>query len=337
MKQLCLFGLSVSVCLSVACSPSEGGPNGGQPTSGASGAPAVPSAGTGGDAGGAQAGSASGGAAGGAGVAGTGGDAGGVAGSGGAAGSAGAGSSPMDPSTGCGKPATQELDEWVRYTVMAADLEREYFVRLPEDYDAQKPYRLLFTFPGCGGRGDGVLPLYNAPMADAIVVGPSPDGECFVYQENSKDTAFFDAMLPVVQDSYCVDQNRIFTSGHSSGSWFSNVLGCFRSDIVRAQGNIAGGFPGNGNNCLPNNIAAIFIHDLNDEDNDIEGSIRARDRLLTLNGCGTETQPIEPSPCVEYQGCMAGYPVVWCQTMGQGHARQDALSVPAIYDFFARF
>jgi polyhydroxybutyrate depolymerase len=291
------------------------------------------SAGTGGAAAGAaQGGTVSGGAAGNAGA-----SMGGAAGSAGAAGSGGAGGSAMAPRAGCSKAATQELDEWVRYTVMADNLEREYFVRLPEGYNPEKPYRLLFTLPGCGGNGDGVLPLYNAENYDAIMVGPSPDGECFVYEEESKDTAFFDAMLTVVQDSYCVDKNRIFSSGHSSGSWFSNVLGCYRSNVFRGTGHIAGGFPGSVDSCLPNKIAGIFVHDLNDNDNVIAGGIKARDRLLTLNGCSTETQPIEPSPCVEYQGCMPGYPVVWCQTMGQGHDRQDDLSVPAIYNFFARF
>jgi len=80
-----------------------------------------------------------------------------------------------------------------------------------------------------------------------------------------------------------------------------------------------------------------LIHDADDPENNISGGIKARDRLLKLNGCSTETKPVAPEPCVEYQGCKAGYPVVWCQTAGKGHSRQDALTVPAIYDFFEQF
>lgn len=85
-------------------------------------------------------------------------------------------------------------------------------------------------------------------------------------------------------------------------------------------------------------IAGILIHDHDDPENNVSGGMKARDRLIALNGCTTETKPVEPSPCVEYQGCKAGYPVIWCETTTmQGHSRQDKLSVPAIYNFFAQF
>jgi poly(3-hydroxybutyrate) depolymerase len=340
MKQLC-FAIGLGGVLLGGCSSSED-PSGGVGTSGTAGSAAggvVGQAGAGSSAGGvsghsAVAGSASQAGAGGA-------PAGGAAGMSGAAGSGGAGGGPdnsLKPSAGCTKPANQALDEWVRYTLTAKEIEREYFVRLPEGYDPLKPYRLMFTFPGCTGKGDGAVPLFNAPGADAIFVGPSPDGDCFVYGLDSKDVAFFDEMLKVVEANYCVDQNRIFTSGHSSGSWLSNVLGCQRSNILRAQGNISGALPGlDMSKCLTQSIAGMLIHDQDDPENDVAGGIEARDRLLKLNGCGTETKPIAPEPCVAYQGGKTGYPVIWCQTQGEGHSRQDSLTVPALYDFFARF
>ena len=347
MKQLCLaFGL-MGVVLA-GCSSSES-PASGSTTAGANSV----TAGAGGSAAGQAGASSTAGAnvTGGAGAggnsslagAGTGGSVGGAGAGGmsGAAGSGGAAGGPdgsVKPTLGCNKATTQELDKWVRFTATIQATEREYFVRLPKAYDAKKPYRLMFTFPGCTGKGNGALPLFNAPGADAIFVGPSPDGDCFVYGLDSKDVMFFDAMLKVVEDSYCVDQNRVFTSGHSSGSWLSNVLGCQRSNILRGQGNVSGALPGlDQSKCLTQGIAGMFIHDQNDPENDISGGIKARDRLLKLNGCSTETKPITPTPCVEYQGCKAGYPVVWCQTSGQGHSRQDGLTVPAIYNFFAQF
>ena len=348
MKQL-YFAIGLGAALLGGCSGSET-PSDSTPAAGAGGNNAavggsVPTqAGAGGSAGtnpisaGGVAGSAaqagSGGALGGAGASGSAGmTAGGASGGGG-----GGPDGSMKPSSGCSKPANQSLNQWVRYTATIQATEREYFVRLPKNYDPAKPYRLMCTFPGCTGKGNGALPLFNAPGADAIFVGPSPDGDCFVYGLDSKDVAFFDDMLKTVEASYCVDQNRVFTSGHSSGSWLSNVLGCQRSNILRAQGNVSGALPGlDQSKCLTQSIAGIFIHDENDPENNISGGIKARDRLLKLNGCGTTTQPIAPSPCVEYQGCKAGYPVIWCQTSGQGHSRQDTLTVPAIYDFFAGF
>ena len=251
----------------------------------------------------------------------------------------------MKPSAGCTKEANQEFGKWVRSTLMSQGLEREYFVYLPQGYDPDpmKPYRLMFSFTGCGSKGDYAPRLFEAPGADAIVVGPTAAEACFAYTAESTDVLFFDEILKVMNANFCVDQNRVFTSGMSSGSWFSNVLGCTRTNVLRAQGNIAGCWPDDGRLdpaiCQKHNIAQIAIHDEDDDKNPIACGIVARDRLLTLNGCSMETPPVPvaPSPCVEYQGCKPGYPVIWCQTQGQGHSRQESLSIPALYNFFAQF
>ncbi|HKY39308.1 MAG TPA: hypothetical protein VJN18_25395 [Polyangiaceae bacterium] len=354
MKQFCFAIVLVGVL--GGCAGAEV-PSGGGPGAGGNAGQAGASSGAGGVSVGGMVGSmplaGMGGALGGAGMSG-----GGGAGGGGVGGVGGDGpDTSMKPSTGCTKPANQALEEWVKHTVMAQDpesmalLNREYFVRLPANYNPANPYRLMFVFPGCGGKGDGAVPLFNAPGADAIVVGgsPAPGENCMVYEANSKDVMFFDAMLKVVQESFCVDQNRMFTSGFSSGSWFSNVLGCQRSNILRAQGNISGCWPDDGRLdpaveagmpstvCEKRNIAGIFIHDASDGTNTLECGIMARNRLLLHNGCTMETRPVEPDPCVEYQGCKSGYPVIWCQTDGTGHSRQDGLTIPAIYNFFAQF
>lgn len=58
---------------------------------------------------------------------------------------------------------------------------------------------------------------------------------------------------------------------------------------------------------------------------------------LEMNHCGMDTKPFDPSPCVEYQGCDPGYPVVWCQTSGQAHNRQDTLARTAFWNFFKQW
>jgi hypothetical protein len=83
-------------------------------------------------------------------------------------------------------------------------------------------------------------------------------------------------------------------------------------------------------------IAHMFVHDRMDMDNLIEWNEPARDRLLMVNHCDDTLEPIaeDPAPCVRYQGCDDGYPVVWCATGNQGHARQDELAAPAFWRFF---
>ena len=61
-----------------------------------------------------------------------------------------------------------------------------------------------------------------------------------------------------------------------------------------------------------------------------------RDSLVTYNGCSTDTKPVHPSPCVAYQGCMPGYPMVWCVSPGDPHAI-PSFAAGAIATFFQQF
>lgn len=67
----------------------------------------------------------------------------------------------------------------------------------------------------------------------------------------------------------------------------------------------------------------------------LEHGRAARDVFLARIGCGTATTPVTPSPCVSYEGCTAGYPVVWCEFSG-GHTPMSN-SGPAIWAFFSQF
>ena len=353
MKQFC-FAIALAGVLS-GCAPTAPSSNGSGAGGNAGAAGNVTQAGAGSGTGGVSVGGVAGSAA----LAGMGGAMGGGqagtsgAAAGGGAGGVGAGGEGPDtsvkPSMGCMNPTMQALDEWVHYKLTIQNAERDYAVRLPKTFDPTKPHRLLFTFPWGNGDSETTSPYYNQPNADGIFVGVTSLDGFFEYTANSYDVEYFDKLLEVVKANFCVDENRIFASGMSSGSWFTNVLGCQRSNVLRAQGNISGCWPDDGRLdpaveagmpstvCEKRNIAGIFIHDASDGTNTLECGIMARNRLLLHNGCTMETRPVEPDPCVEYQGCKSGYPVIWCQTDGTGHSQQDGLTIPAIYNFFAQF
>ncbi len=264
------------------------------------------------------------------------------------------GGAPLDgntvnPSTGCGMPPSQPTTKYVQYninvttglaaTYVAQYSARNYYVWLPTNYDSTRPYTTVFLGPGCGGNGESVLPMQNASTTNAILVGLSPVGQCFMTSAaDSPEIAFFDAALSKVESSFCVDKSRVYIAGFSSGSWLSNLIGCARAGIVRAQGNATGGLPPVPTCTGP--IAAMLAHDEGDPANNISGGEAARDRILKQNGCSlTETMPYDagrPSMCVQYQGCPAAYPVVWCPTTGQGHSDQvvTGLSVPGFWNFW---
>jgi predicted esterase len=252
-------------------------------------------------------------------------------------------------SAGCGTNPMQTTAKYVQYNInvttglaasyVAQYTARNYYVWLPTDYDPTRPYTTVFLGPGCGGNGESVLPMQNASTSNAILVGLSPVGQCFMTSAaDSPEIAFFDAVLSTVESSFCVDKAHVFIAGFSSGSWLSNLIGCARAGIVRGQGNATGGLPPVPTCAGP--IAAMLAHDENDPANNISGGEAARDRILKINGCSlTETMPYDagrPSMCVQYQGCPAAYPVVWCPTTGQGHSDQVAtgLSVPGFWNFW---
>ncbi|HET6283976.1 MAG TPA: hypothetical protein VFH73_23675 [Polyangia bacterium] len=266
------------------------------------------------------------------------------------------GRAPAIPSTGCGQPAGQALMMYVRKNIMVKNTARVYDLLLPDAYDPKRVYPLIMTSHGC----DGSIPfrIERVTKTDAIVVAPrTAGGGCFNTGPGSAslvEVDYFDVMLADVEAKTCVDKARVFHTGHSSGSWLSNLLGCARAGVttgpsggLRGQGNTAGGMP-----VLPactGPIAAILAHDMKDDQNAFHLGELARDRILKVNGCSDTTvpwdydgDPATPSPCVMYQGCMPGFPVVWCPTNGKGHSDQVGppfpnLSTIGFWRFWSQF
>jgi polyhydroxybutyrate depolymerase len=217
---------------------------------------------------------------------------------------------------------------------------RNYFVRLPTNYDPTKAYPISMGGGGCGsgdgksGNGGG-LTAYSKGETDVIQVGLSyvwTGGACFEDDYvNTPDAPYFDAVLADLEAHYCVDKSKVYVDGYSSGAWESYMLGCARAGVVRAIGTAAGGLRITRPPCTTVPIAAMMLNGLQDDENpigplttpknDSYGSAPARDDILMRNGCiGTQNTPWDPDypGCVQYTGCPAEFPVVWCAYM-DGH------------------
>ncbi|HEY0707754.1 MAG TPA: hypothetical protein VGG33_13205 [Polyangia bacterium] len=326
--------------------------------SGGGGGAAAATGGRGGDAG-----AGSGGTGGGSGGTGPGGDAGGSAADargegrdGGDAGAGDGGPAPAQPSEGCGKPAGQELATYIRKTAKAAirGQTRVYDLYLPAGYDPKRAYRTIFLGHGCDGSIP--YPMQEASKGDAILVALRAaesktrfGAGCFdTMPKDSIEIPYFDQILKDVSEDHCVDKARVFIAGHSSGSYLSYLIGCARAGVVRGEGNTAGGLPPGAPAC-GGPIAALMGHDTRDQFNSYAGGEAARDRILTANGCRKETVPYDwdgnpatPTPCVSYQGCRPGYPVVWCSTTGQGappayHPDMIPITTVGLWRFWSQF
>jgi poly(3-hydroxybutyrate) depolymerase len=240
---------------------------------------------------------------------------------------------PPVGSSGCGVQASQETGEWV-----SQDGSRQWAIYLPDNYDPNRAYPLVVQLHGCTS-GTNNVPVERESGEDAIHVRGTGSGANTCWDTNA-DVEFFDTIVDGVKTASCVDENRVFAAGYSSGSWLISVLACTRGDVLRAAGTVAGG-NALGNADCAGTIAQIFIHDLDDTENRWQdgngGHVTAMNRLIEENGCTPDNPvPEDPAPCVRYQGCGEN-PIKHCPTTGEGHNRQDDFAAAAFWEFFSEF
>jgi poly(3-hydroxybutyrate) depolymerase len=231
----------------------------------------------------------------------------------------------------------QPTEQWLQRNVNAGGTVRTYFVWLPQGYDPDRDYPVVYQFHGCSNnREANNVPVEDESGNDAIHVRGRAIEPCWDESETGTGVALFDAMVPQIENEFSVDTTRQFVTGYSSGAFVAHALACVRTHMLRGVATVAGGYWGNSNSC-GGPVTALLIHDQNDTSVDISLGEALRDSYLGRNGCdvGATTTPTDYPPCEAYSGCDAGYPVVWCQTSGQDHSRQDNLAAPAFWDFFS--
>lgn len=161
------------------------------------------------------------------------------------------------PSAGYGK----ELGDFKSgtYTIESAGLTRQYTIDIPEDYDKNKTYRLIFAMHMMGGSMQTMVDqnyygLKTYAERDGIpVIFVAPQG----YTDRSpwrgrddKDHIFFADMLDLFKDKLRIDTSRIFSCGFSFGAMFTYSLSLSFQKDLRAVACYA---PANWNIYLPEN------------------------------------------------------------------------------------
>jgi poly(3-hydroxybutyrate) depolymerase len=242
---------------------------------------------------------------------------------------------------GCGK-----TDHPVsgKATIDVDGTKREYILKLPDNYDPNKSYKLIFCFHWWGGTMDDVVSgqmcngsYYGLPaLANNTAIFVSPQGlDDAWWNEDGSDIKFVKAMHNYFNSTLCIDQDRIFSTGFSFGGMMSFAISCAMSDVFRAIAPMSGSLYSGCDNTADHPIAMWQAHGNNDKTVPLADGKKGLDIVLKKNGCGTQTTPVDPSPCVQYQGCKEGYPVVFCEFSG-GHGVQN-FAAAAIWKFFSQF
>jgi cellulase/cellobiase CelA1 len=216
-------------------------------------------------------------------------------------------------SAGCGRAPT--LTSGTR-TIQSGGTTRSFILRVPNNYDMNRQYRLIFGFHWLNGNagnvaGDyyGLLPLSNN---SAIFVAPEGISNGWA-NTNGRDVTFTDDMIRVIQEGLCVDTSQIFSLGFSYGGGMSYALACARANVFRAVAVYAGGVI---SGCSGGNspIGYMGVHGISDNVLSISGGRSMRDRFVRNNGCAAANPP-EPSQGsgqrteFHYSGCT--HPTAW--------------------------
>jgi len=122
---------------------------------------------------------------------------------------------------------------------------RGFAMRLPDNYDSNQPYWLIFGFHWNGGTSKEVdtggsngysmahFGLQKLSNNGAIFV--APDGLNAGWQNSGgQDLKFVDDMVKLIEDNYCVDTTHLLANGFSYGGGMSYEVACARAKVFRA-------------------------------------------------------------------------------------------------------
>jgi poly(3-hydroxybutyrate) depolymerase len=157
------------------------------------------------------------------------------------------------PSKGCGSASklqkTKSVENGDRFEMNVNGESREFFITLPKNYDNNKPYKLLFAMHCMGSNAEDFVhhaPDYDHPTpyygqqeldkeGNYIFVAPRGDTDGMPWSMSSdKDHKFIDQLITLLEENYCIDTTRIFSTGFSFGAMFTNSLAWDMQHRLRA-------------------------------------------------------------------------------------------------------
>ncbi|KFY11139.1 hypothetical protein V492_04637 [Pseudogymnoascus sp. VKM F-4246] len=225
-------------------------------------------------------------------------------------------SNPGSGSAGCGK--SPGLTSGTK-SITVNGKTRQYVIKIPDNYDSSKPYKLIFGLHWLSGSMNdvvsgqyyGLLPLSNNGV---IFVAPNGLNSGWA-NSGGEDVAFIDALVSTIEAGLCVNPKLRFATGFSYGGGMSYSLACSRADVFRAVAVIAGAqLSGCSGGTSP--VPYLGIHGISDSVLNISQGRGLRDKFVSNNRCTAQSPP-EPARGSRshiktvYSGCTSGYPVWW--------------------------
>jgi poly(3-hydroxybutyrate) depolymerase len=244
------------------------------------------------------------------------------------------------PSSGCGKTTTLKGEQ--RLTISVGGKNREYIIRLPDDYDPNTPYRLWFSIHCLGGTAKGVAnqsgyeyygiwKFANPTGGKGTTIFCSPEGTPYSGSSlgwgnsGGADVQLIRALIQKFENELCIDQSRIFAEGFSMGGSMSYALACAMPDTFRAVCMHSGGSMSGCDGAHRGPVPMFITHGTNDGVCSWAsrwGQSQLND-LARRDGCDTvdlyntcKPQDNMHPVSVDYKNCKPGYPCKACIFVG---------------------
>jgi poly(3-hydroxybutyrate) depolymerase len=243
------------------------------------------------------------------------------------------------PSMACGMGKAPPMQGY--HTIQVGAAMRKYILRLPAAYDGKKPWPVIFAFHGAGGQDATTFDNgfgFKAANGDkaVLVFGealPRPAGGRSWMIDTAANMAFMDALIEWLKNNVCIDSSRLFATGQSSGGYFSQTLGCQRGHVFRAVAPSSGGIR-DFVNCMGN--PAVWMSHGTGDAGTLKDVADAKKYWLDHKKCSlTGMKPVDPAPCVAYQGCVDNVPFIFCEHNG-GHP-WPPYATKGVWTFFSQF
>jgi polyhydroxybutyrate depolymerase len=247
------------------------------------------------------------------------------------------------PSPGC-RAASIEAGARLERSIDVDGVTRKYILHVPAAAKPGIPAPLLLDFHGWGhsaagvwnvsgfkplAERDGFITAYPDGLPVRLMRDEARPGWQIASSDMNRDLAFTKALLAAIEDTYCIDRARIYSTGFSNGAFFTHLLGCVLADRLAAIAAVGGGhitIP-----CSPGRSLPVLIyHGRTDELIPPQKAREARDRWATINNC----TGLRAGDCQSYEVCAANAEVLYCEVDIGHHWPPQATA--EIWKFFRR-
>jgi len=214
----------------------------------------------------------------------------------------------------------------------------------PPSYDGTTPVPVVLAYHAAGNPNTQLKDRYGDDLEDKyLVLYPKSDGNGWT----DGDLPKVDAMFDTLTNDACIDENRVFATGHSSGAQFIVQQLCAGETRYRAIAPVASSKYCDSWQSVP----ALVIHGIGDQERSWDpngeedivpyrtsNSCETTSTEYPVDSCMSGSTQVDPG-CVEFAGCDTQ--TIWCQhndpQYGTSHHGMPCFSDSLIPQFFGSF